>query len=140
MYHQHARMMSVMLDSLADGLSAEEIVAHYYSVFEEAVRASLLYASELAKERILPLGADVPPAAVASELDKPSVVRPVSGKRIMFSFYFCISNDGGKRCVEWQLIGSNDSGVWRTVVLIPSSRAWAAGLRIAWDNPRPTSP
>ena len=50
-------MVTVILDSLADGLSAKEIVAHYPSVSEEAVRASLLYAAELAKERILPLGA-----------------------------------------------------------------------------------
>ena len=49
-------MVTVILDSLADGLNAEEIVAHYPSVSEEAVQASLLYASELAKERILPLG------------------------------------------------------------------------------------
>ena len=50
-------MVTVILDSLADGLSAKEIVAHYPSVSEEAVQASLLYAAELAKERILPLGA-----------------------------------------------------------------------------------
>ena len=49
-------MVTVILDSLADGLSAKEIVAHYLSVSEEAVQASLLYAAELAKERILPLG------------------------------------------------------------------------------------
>ena len=50
-------MVTVVLDSLADGLSAKEIAAHYPSVSEEAVQASLLYAAELAKERILPLGA-----------------------------------------------------------------------------------
>lgn len=50
-------MVTVILDSLADGLSAKEIVAHYPSVSEEAVQASLLYAAELAKERVLPLGA-----------------------------------------------------------------------------------
>ena len=50
-------MVTVILDSLADGLSAKEIVAHYPSVSEEAVQASLLYAAGLAKERILPLGA-----------------------------------------------------------------------------------
>ena len=50
-------MVTVILDSLADGLSAKDIVAHYPSVSEEAVQASLLYAAELAKERVLPLGA-----------------------------------------------------------------------------------
>lgn len=50
-------MVTVILDSLADGLSAQEIAAHYPSVSEEAVQAALLYAAELAKERILPLGA-----------------------------------------------------------------------------------
>ena len=50
-------MVTIILDSLASGLSAEEIVTHYPSVSGEAVQASLLYAAELAKERILPLGA-----------------------------------------------------------------------------------
>ena len=48
-------MVTVILDSLADGLSAQEIVAHYPSVSEEAVQASLLYAAELAREHIVPL-------------------------------------------------------------------------------------
>ena len=50
-------MVTVILDCLADGLTAKEIVTRYPSVSEEAVQASLLYASELAKGRILPLGA-----------------------------------------------------------------------------------
>ena len=50
-------MVTVILDSLADGLGAEEIVEHYPSVSREAVQATLLYASELAKERVVPLGA-----------------------------------------------------------------------------------
>ena len=48
-------MVTVILGSLVDGLSAQEIVAHYPSVSEEAVQASLLYAAELARERIVPL-------------------------------------------------------------------------------------
>ena len=48
-------MVTVILDSLANGLSAQEIVAHYPSVSEEAVQASLHYAAELARERIVPL-------------------------------------------------------------------------------------
>ena len=48
-------MATVILDSLAEGLSAEEIVENYPSVSREAVQATLLYAAELAKERIAPL-------------------------------------------------------------------------------------
>ncbi len=48
-------MVTVILDSMAEGLGPEEIVAHYPSVSREAVQATLLYAAELAKERILPL-------------------------------------------------------------------------------------
>ena len=43
-------------DNLAAGLSAEEITKSYPSVSAEAVKAALLYAAELAKERIIPLG------------------------------------------------------------------------------------
>ena len=48
-------MATVILDSLAEGLSAEEIVENYPSISREAVQATLLYAAELAKERIAPL-------------------------------------------------------------------------------------
>ena len=41
-------MVTVILDSLAESLGAEEIVAHYPSVSREAVQATLLYAAELA--------------------------------------------------------------------------------------------
>ena len=50
-------MVTVILDSLAEGLGPEEITAHYPSVSREAVQAALLYAAELARERIVPLGA-----------------------------------------------------------------------------------
>ena len=50
-------MVTVVLDNLAAGLSAEEITKSYPSVSAEAVKAALLYAAELAKERIIPLGA-----------------------------------------------------------------------------------
>lgn len=50
-------MVTVILDSLAEGLGVEEIVERYPSVSREAVQAALLYAAELAKERVLPLGA-----------------------------------------------------------------------------------
>ena len=48
-------MVTVILDSLAEGIGVEEIVENYPSVSREAVRATLLYAAELAKERIAPL-------------------------------------------------------------------------------------
>ena len=48
-------MATVILDSLAEGLGVEEIIRNYPSVSREAVRATLLYAAELAKERVLPL-------------------------------------------------------------------------------------
>ena len=50
-------MVTVILDNLAAGLSAEEIAESYPSVSTDAVRAALLHAAELAKERIAPLGA-----------------------------------------------------------------------------------
>ncbi len=50
-------MVSVILDNLAAGLTAEEIAQSYPSVPADAVNATLHYAAELAKERITPLGA-----------------------------------------------------------------------------------
>ena len=47
-------MVTVILDSLAEGLEVEEVAARYPSVSREAVRATLLYAAELAKERVAP--------------------------------------------------------------------------------------
>ena len=48
-------MATVILDSLAEGMGVEEIVENYPSVSREAVEATLLYAAELAKERLVPL-------------------------------------------------------------------------------------
>ena len=48
-------MATVILDSLAEGLRAEEIIENYPSVSREAVRATLLYAAELARERVVPM-------------------------------------------------------------------------------------
>ena len=50
-------MVSVILDNLAAGLTAEEVAESYPSVSAEAVAASLQYATELARERTVPLGA-----------------------------------------------------------------------------------
>lgn len=50
-------LVSVVLDNLAAGLSAEEITQSYPSVSTEAVRAVLAYAADLAGERILAMPA-----------------------------------------------------------------------------------
>ena len=50
-------MVTVILDNLAAGLTAEEIRESYPSVPDDAIRASLQYAAELARERIVPLSA-----------------------------------------------------------------------------------
>ena len=50
-------MVTVILDNLAAGLTAEEIAESYPSVSADAVQAALRYAAELAKERMVPLGA-----------------------------------------------------------------------------------
>ena len=48
--------VSLVLDNLAGGLSAEEIVATWPSLTLEDVRAAVGYAAEMARERTLPLG------------------------------------------------------------------------------------
>ena len=50
-------MVTVILDNLAAGLTADEIAESYPSVTTEDIKATLRYAAELAKERIVPLGA-----------------------------------------------------------------------------------
>ena len=50
-------MVTVILDNLAEGLTAEQIAESYPSVSANAVRAALHYAAELARERVVPLGA-----------------------------------------------------------------------------------
>ena len=49
--------VSVVLDNLAAGLSAEEIIRSYPSLRQESILASIAYAAELAHERILPIPA-----------------------------------------------------------------------------------
>ena len=45
--------VSVALDNLASGITAEEILRSYPSLHVEAIQAAIAYAAELAKERIL---------------------------------------------------------------------------------------
>jgi len=44
---------SVVLDNLAAGVSAEDILKSYPSLSREAISAALAYAAELSKERVL---------------------------------------------------------------------------------------
>lgn len=49
-------MVSVILDNLAEGLTAEEIVAEYTPLTLENVKAAISYAAALAREEeLLPL-------------------------------------------------------------------------------------
>lgn len=50
-------MVSVILDNLAAGQSVDEILESYPTVTAEAVRATLAYAADLARERLVPLSA-----------------------------------------------------------------------------------
>lgn len=49
-------MVTVILDNLAAGFDADQIVESYPTVSREAVQATLRYAAELAKERVVMLG------------------------------------------------------------------------------------
>ena len=44
---------AVVLDNLATGLSAVEILKSYPSLTEQAIHAAVAYAAELARERVL---------------------------------------------------------------------------------------
>lgn len=46
-------MVSVILDNLADGLDIKEIEKSYPSLTRDAIRASIHYAAELTRERII---------------------------------------------------------------------------------------
>ena len=48
-------MVSVILDDFAAELTVEEIAESYPSVSTDAVRATLHYAAELAKQRVVPV-------------------------------------------------------------------------------------
>ena len=50
-------LVATVLDNLAAGLSAEEITRSYPSLTPESVKAAVLYAAELARERVLSLTA-----------------------------------------------------------------------------------
>ncbi len=50
-------MVSVILDNLAAGLTTDEIIKSYPSLSREAVQASISYAAELTRERIVAIPA-----------------------------------------------------------------------------------
>jgi uncharacterized protein (DUF433 family)/predicted nuclease of predicted toxin-antitoxin system len=50
-------MVSVILDNLAAGLSPDEILRSYPSLSHEAIQATITYAAELARERIVAIPA-----------------------------------------------------------------------------------
>jgi uncharacterized protein (DUF433 family) len=50
-------LVTTILDNLAAGLDAEEIVRSYPSITRESVQAAVSYAAELAKERVMSMPA-----------------------------------------------------------------------------------
>ncbi len=48
-------MVAVVLDNLAAGLPETEILKSYPSLTVDAIRATISYAAELARERVIPL-------------------------------------------------------------------------------------
>lgn len=46
-------MVSVVLDNLAAGLTVDEILQSYPSLTPEAIQATISYAAELARERVI---------------------------------------------------------------------------------------
>jgi uncharacterized protein (DUF433 family) len=57
-------MVSVILDNLAAGHTNDDILRSYPSLTQEHLRASMAYAAEIARERIVPI-APVPQSDVA---------------------------------------------------------------------------
>ena len=49
--------VSVVLDNLAAGVTAEELYADYPTLPKDAIPAALAYAAELARDRIVPITA-----------------------------------------------------------------------------------
>jgi uncharacterized protein (DUF433 family) len=50
-------LVSVVLDNLAAGIEAEEILGDYPSLTREAIQAALAFAADLARERVISLPA-----------------------------------------------------------------------------------
>lgn len=52
-------MISVILDSLAEGLTEEEILSEYPSLKKGDIQVAIKYAAALAREEIIPLIEDI---------------------------------------------------------------------------------
>lgn len=50
-------MVSVVLDNLAAGVTLDELLRSYPSLSREAVQATVAYAADLARERVVPMPA-----------------------------------------------------------------------------------
>ena len=50
-------MVTAILDNLAAGVSPEEILKSYPTLHPDDIKAAISYGAELAKERIIPIGA-----------------------------------------------------------------------------------
>jgi uncharacterized protein (DUF433 family) len=48
-------MVSVVLDNLAAGLTAEQVIASYPALKPDHIKASIAYAADLARDRVVPL-------------------------------------------------------------------------------------
>ena len=48
-------MVSVILDNLAAGLTPDEIIRSYPAVTADDIKASIAYAADLARDRVVPL-------------------------------------------------------------------------------------
>jgi uncharacterized protein (DUF433 family) len=48
-------MVSIILDNLAAGLDPEEVLRSYPSLNREAIQAAMIYAADLARERVVPM-------------------------------------------------------------------------------------
>jgi uncharacterized protein (DUF433 family) len=50
-------MVSVILDNLASGLSAQKVLESYPSLSRQDIQAAIAYAAELAREDVIPVEA-----------------------------------------------------------------------------------
>lgn len=48
-------MVSVILDNLAAGLTVEQVIASYPALKPDHIKASIAYAADLARDRVVPL-------------------------------------------------------------------------------------
>ena len=51
-------LVTTVLDNLAAGLDAEDIIGSYPSITQDSVQAAMRYAAELAKERVVSLAGE----------------------------------------------------------------------------------